>query len=76
MEIQDSIDVQMEPMNDLIIDSIEDIKGNNIVKLDLRHLDEAPTDYFIICEGDSNIQVKAVFVVSTYIRYFPCPTAT
>lgn len=49
-----------EQLNSLIIDSIQDIKGKNILKLDLRHLDDAPTDYFIICEGDSNIQVKAI----------------
>ena len=49
-----------EALNALIIDSIQDIKGKNIVKLDLRHLDDAPTDFFIICEGDSNTQVKAI----------------
>ena len=49
-----------EELNDLIVDSIQDIKGKNIVKLDLRHLEEAPTDFFIICEGDSNTQVKAI----------------
>ena len=49
-----------EELNDLIIDSIQDIKGKNIVKLDLRHLEEAPTDFFIICEGDSNTQVGAI----------------
>lgn len=49
-----------EELNDLIIDSIQDIKGKNIVKLDLRYLEEAPTDFFIICEGESNTQVKAI----------------
>lgn len=49
-----------EELNDLVIDSIQDIKGKNIVKLDLRHLDDAPTNYFIICEGDSSTQVKAI----------------
>ncbi len=49
-----------EEMNDLIVDSIQDIKGKNILKLDLRKLDEAPADFFIICEGDSNTQVKAI----------------
>ncbi|MEL6863697.1 MAG: ribosome silencing factor [Bacteroidota bacterium] len=49
-----------EAFNDLIVDSIQDIKGKQIVKLDLRHLDDAPTDFFIICEGDSNTQVKAI----------------
>ena len=26
----------------------------------MRGLDEAPADFFIICEGDSNTQVKAI----------------
>jgi len=47
-------------LNDLIIDSIQDIKGKNIVKLDLTELEESPTDYFIICEGDSVTQIKAI----------------
>lgn len=50
----------IEALNDLIVDSIQDIKGKNIVKLDLRKLDEAPADFFIICEGDSSTQVKAI----------------
>ena len=49
-----------EALNPLIIDAIQDIKGKNIVKLDLRKLDEAPADYFIICEGESNTQVSAI----------------
>lgn len=49
-----------ETLNDLIIDSIQNIKGKNIVKLDLRHIEDAPADFFIICEGDSNTQVKAI----------------
>lgn len=49
-----------EALNELIIDSIQDIKGKNILKLDLRNLDDASTDYFIICEGDSHVQVKAI----------------
>ena len=49
-----------EALNDLIIDSIQDIKGEKIVKLDLRKLDESPTDFFIICEANSNTQVGAI----------------
>lgn len=47
-------------LNDTIVDAIQDIKGNNIIKLDLRKLDGAPTEYFIICEGDSSTQVRAI----------------
>ncbi len=52
--------LSIEQLNDLIVDSMQDIKGKKIVKLDLRHLDDAPTEFFIICEGDSNTQVKAI----------------
>jgi len=45
---------------DLIIDSIQDIKGKNVMKLDMSKLDDAPADYFIICSGDSTTQVKAI----------------
>ncbi|MCH8331799.1 MAG: ribosome silencing factor [Bacteroidetes bacterium] len=46
--------------NDLIIQSIQDKKGQRIVSLDLRNINESITDYFIICEADSTIQVKAI----------------
>ncbi|HHB51653.1 MAG TPA: ribosome silencing factor [Saprospiraceae bacterium] len=47
-------------MLEVIIDSIQDIKANDIKKLDLRKLDDAPCDYFVICDGSSNTQVKAI----------------
>jgi ribosome-associated protein len=50
----------IDAFNDLIIDAIQDIKGKNIVKIDLRRLKERPTDFFIICEGDSIVQVRAI----------------
>ncbi|MFT4760705.1 MAG: ribosome-associated protein [Paraglaciecola sp.] len=59
--------ITLETLNDLIIDSIQDIKGKKILKLDLRKLDEAPADYFIICEGDSNTQTKAI-ADNVYLR--------
>jgi len=47
-------------VTDLIIDSIQDIKGQNIVKLDLRQIGEAPADFFIVCEGESTTQVSSI----------------
>jgi ribosome-associated protein len=49
-----------EALNDLIIDSIQDIKGKRILKLDLRKIPDSPADFFIICEGDSTTQVRAI----------------
>ncbi|HXR81022.1 MAG TPA: ribosome silencing factor, partial [Saprospiraceae bacterium] len=47
-------------LQDLIIDCITDIKGKKIVLLNLRALDDAPADYFIVCEGESTTQVRAI----------------
>lgn len=47
-------------LQDLIIDCITDIKGKNIVLLDLRALNDASLDFFIICEGDSTTQVRGI----------------
>ncbi|HRI01432.1 MAG TPA: ribosome silencing factor [Saprospiraceae bacterium] len=44
---------------DLIIDAAQDIKAKNIVQLDLTGL-EAPANHFIICEGESSTQIKAI----------------
>lgn len=45
---------------DLVVSLIQDKKGNNIVSLDLRKIPEAITDYFIICDGSSTVQVRAI----------------
>ena len=49
-----------EQLNHLIVEGIRDKKGKNIVQLDLRKIGDAPADFFIICEGDSNTHVKAI----------------
>jgi len=52
--------ISTDKLNELIINSIQDIKGKKIIKIDLRPLDEAPADFFIICEGESSTQVGAI----------------
>lgn len=47
-------------INALIIDAIQDIKGLNIVQIDLSKIEDAPAKYFIICEGESTVQVGAI----------------
>lgn len=44
----------------LIIKGIEDVKGNDISILDLREIENTVCDYFVICTGGSNTQVKAI----------------
>lgn len=49
-----------ESTTNLIIDSIQDIKGKNIIQLDLRNVTGAPAEFFIICEGESTVQVSSI----------------
>lgn len=44
----------------LIIEGIENVKGENISILDLREIDNTPCDYFVICEGNSSTQINAL----------------
>lgn len=53
-------EISSSSLNDFLVDCIQDIKGKNIVKLDLNNLDVRPTDFFIICEGESTTQVRAI----------------
>lgn len=43
-----------------IIAAIQEKKGSEIVSLDLRKIDEAVADFFILCEAQSHIQIKAI----------------
>jgi ribosome-associated protein len=43
-----------------ILKAIKDKKGEEIVSLDLRKIDEAVADFFILCEAKSHIQIKAI----------------
>lgn len=44
----------------VIINAIHDKKGERIVSLDLRKIPEAVSDFFIVCEASSTIQVRAI----------------
>ncbi len=43
-----------------IIDAIEDKKGEDIVVLDLREIDGAICDAFVLATGNSTVQVAAI----------------
>lgn len=44
----------------LILQGIEEVKGQDINLLDLREIENTVCDYFIICNGTSNTQVNAI----------------
>ena len=43
-----------------IIKAIQEKKGSHIVSLDLRKITEASSDFFIVCEATSSVQIKAI----------------
>ena len=43
-----------------IIEGIEEVKGHDIKILDLRNIEAAIADYFVICTGTSTTQVEAI----------------
>ena len=43
-----------------IIAAIQEKKGENIISLDLRKINEAVADFFIICEAGNQLQIRAI----------------
>ena len=53
----------METKNKLveaIVKGIQEKKGKHIVVGDLTHINDSICNYFVICEGDSTLQVNAI----------------
>ena len=48
-----------EKLSDLVIDALDDVKGQDIVKLDVRDMTTV-TDYMIVASGTSSRHVKAL----------------
>lgn len=53
-------DSDSEILTDAIIRGIQEKKGINIVKMDLRNVGSAICDFFIVCHGTSNRQVDSI----------------
>jgi len=47
-------------LSELAIHGIQEKKGNDIVRLDLRNIFSSISDYFVICNADSGTQVRAI----------------
>lgn len=48
------------PLVDAIVEGIQEVKGKDIVHLDLRDVPNTVSDHFIICHGTSATQVDAI----------------
>ncbi len=52
--------VTVDQLNDDIVEGMQNLKAKKILKIDLRKIYDAPARFFIICEGESNVQVRAI----------------
>ena len=49
-----------EQLCDAIVEGMQENKANEIVVLDLRELDGAVSEFFVICSGDSDTHVDGI----------------
>jgi len=47
-------------LSELAIHGIQEKKGNDIVRLDLRNINSSIADYFVICHAESGTQIRAI----------------
>lgn len=45
---------------DALVKGVQEVKGKDIVHLDLRDVPNSVSDHFVICHGDSVTQVEAI----------------
>lgn len=49
-----------EQLSSLVAQGMQEKKAEDIIILDLRHVKNAVTDYFVICSGNSDTQVDSI----------------
>ena len=55
-----SSDKKNQALLETIIDGIQDIKGKEILVLDMEKLPNSVAQYFVICSGESSTQVNSI----------------
>lgn len=58
--VKNKITLESTSISEIVIHGIQEKKGNDIVRLDLRNLHSSVADYFVVCHADSTTQVKAI----------------
>jgi ribosome-associated protein len=53
-------EVQSDELTALIVKGIQEKKGEHIVQMNLKKVDGAVTDFFVICEATSSTQINAI----------------
>lgn len=64
---EELIDYDSSELCDTIVEGMQENKANDIVVLDLRTIENAVCDFFVICSGESSTQVDGIS--SSVVRY-------
>jgi len=54
------VDNESQNLADTIVEGMQENKAEDIVILDLREIDSAVCDFFVICSGESSTQVDGI----------------
>ena len=58
--VKNKVISESSAISELAVYGIQEKKGNDIIRLDLRNIHSSVADYFVICHADSATQVKAI----------------
>jgi ribosome-associated protein len=58
--VKNKIALQSTHLSDVVVHGIQEKKGNEIVRLDLKNIHSSVADYFVVCHAESSTQVKAI----------------
>jgi ribosome-associated protein len=58
--VKNKIANQSTSLSEAMVHGIQEKKGNDIVRLDLRNIHSSVADFFVICHAESATQVKAI----------------
>ncbi len=58
--VKNKITDQSALISEIIVHGIQEKKGNDIVRLDLRNIHSSIADYFVVCHAESSTQVRAI----------------
>jgi ribosome-associated protein len=58
--VKNKIPLQSTHLSDVVVHGIQEKKGNEIVRLDLRNIHSSVADYFVVCHAESSTQIKAI----------------
>lgn len=58
--VKNKIAKESTSISEIVVHGIQEKKGNDIVRLDLRDIHSSVADYFVISHAESSTQVKAI----------------